>query len=51
MSKIKILAIPSDKHGVGKYRMLDPYKYIGENYDNEFHIDIAFEVPNEDKFF
>lgn len=51
MSKIKILAIPSDTHGVGKYRMLDPYKHIGENYDNEFHIDISFDVPNEDKFF
>lgn len=51
MSKIKILAIPSDTHGVGKYRMLDPYKHIGENYDSEFHVDIVFDVPNDDKFF
>jgi glycosyltransferase involved in cell wall biosynthesis len=51
MSKIRILAIPSDNHGVGKYRILDPYKYIGENYDNDFHIDISFDVPNEDDFF
>jgi glycosyltransferase involved in cell wall biosynthesis len=51
MSKIKILAIPSDTHGVGKYRILDPYKYIGENHDDEFHVDISFDVPEDDKFF
>ncbi len=51
MSKIKILAIPSDNHGVGKYRILDPYKYIGENHGDEFHVDISFDVPNDDKFF
>jgi glycosyltransferase involved in cell wall biosynthesis len=51
MSKIKILAIPSDTHGVGKYRILDPYKYIGENFSDEFHVDISFDVPNEDDFF
>ena len=51
MSKIKILAIPSDKHGVGKYRILDPFKYIGENYSNDFHIDIVFDVENNDEFF
>ncbi len=51
MSKIKILAIPSDTHGVGKYRILDPYKYIGDNYNDEIHVDISFDVPNEDEFF
>lgn len=51
MSKIKILAIPSDNYGVGKYRILDPYKYIGENHEDEFHVDISFDVPNDDKFF
>lgn len=51
MSKIRILAIPSDTHGVGKYRILDPYKYLGENYVDDFHVDIAFDVPEEDKFF
>jgi glycosyltransferase involved in cell wall biosynthesis len=51
MSKIKILAIPSDNHGVGKYRILDPYKYIGENHSDEFHVDISFDVPNDDKYF
>lgn len=51
MSKIRILAIPSDTHGVGKFRILDPFKHIGENYANDFHIDIVFDVPNEDNFF
>ena len=51
MSKIKILAIPSDKHGVGKYRILDPFKYIGENYSDDFHVDIVFDVENDDNFF
>jgi glycosyltransferase involved in cell wall biosynthesis len=51
MSKIKILAIASDKNGVGKYRILDPYIYIGDNFSNEFHIDISFDAPNNDEFF
>lgn len=51
MSKIKILAIPSDKNGVGKYRILDPYIYIGDNFPNDFHIDISFDVPNVDDAF
>jgi glycosyltransferase involved in cell wall biosynthesis len=51
MSKIRILAVPSDTHGVGKYRILDPYKYIGENHNEEFHIDISFDIPEDDKFF
>ncbi len=51
MSKIKILAIPSDTHGVGKYRILDPYKYIGENHGDEFHVDISFDVPEDDNYF
>lgn len=51
MSKIRILAIPSDQYGVGKYRILDPYKYIGEKYSDEVHVDIVFNVPNEDALF
>jgi glycosyltransferase involved in cell wall biosynthesis len=51
MSKIRILAIPSDQHGVGKFRILDPYKYIGDNFVDDFHIDISFDVPNNDDFF
>lgn len=51
MSKIKLLAIPSDTHGVGKFRILDPYKFIGENYDSEIHVDITFDAENNDNYF
>lgn len=51
MSKLRILAIPSDTHGVGKYRALDPFKYIGENHSDEVHVDISFNVKNDDESF
>jgi glycosyltransferase involved in cell wall biosynthesis len=51
MSKIRILAIPSDTHGVGKFRIMDPYKFIGDNYLNECHVDISFNVDNNDEAF
>jgi glycosyltransferase involved in cell wall biosynthesis len=51
MSKIKILAIPSDKHGVGKFRMMDPYKFIGENYTDEVHVDITYNAEDKDEYF
>lgn len=51
MSKIRILAIPPDNHGVGKYRILSPYTFIQENYPNDFHIDIIPNVEDDDKVF
>jgi len=51
MSKIRILAIPSDKYGVGKFRVLDPYKFIGDNYSDDIHVDISFDAENNDEFF
>jgi len=51
MSKIKILAIPSDKHGVGKFRMMDPYSFIGNNYQDEVHVDITYNADNNDDYF
>lgn len=51
MSKIKILAIPSDKHGVGKFRMMDPYTFIGEKYSEDIHVDILYNADNNDEFF
>lgn len=51
MSKIKLLAIPSDTHGVGKFRILDPYKFLGENYDSDIHVDITFDAENNDNYF
>jgi glycosyltransferase involved in cell wall biosynthesis len=51
MSKLKVLAIASDTHGVGKYRILDPYGYIGDNHADELHVDISFDAPNNDSYF
>jgi len=51
MSKIKILAIPSDKHGVGKFRIMDPYKFIAENYTDDIHVDITYNAENRDEYF
>lgn len=51
MSKIKILAIPSDKHGVGKFRIMDPYTFIGENYSDDVHVDITFNAEDNDEYF
>jgi glycosyltransferase involved in cell wall biosynthesis len=51
MKKVRILAVAPDSHGVGKYRILDPFKFIGDNYSDEFHIDITFNVTEGDDFF
>jgi len=51
MSKIRILAMPPDQFGVGKYRILDPFKYIGDNYGGEFHVDISMNADDNDEFF
>lgn len=51
MSKVRILAIPSDSHGVGKFRIMDPYKYIGDNHMDEFHVDISYNVDNNNEAF
>lgn len=51
MSKIKILVIPPDKTGVGKFRMSNPFIYLQENYSDEFHIDIKYDIPNNDDEF
>jgi glycosyltransferase involved in cell wall biosynthesis len=51
MAKIKVLVVPSDRHGVGKYRSIDPHSYLQNKYGDDFHVDIEFEPPVEDKFF
>jgi glycosyltransferase involved in cell wall biosynthesis len=51
MSKVRVLAIPSDNHGVGKYRILDPYKFIGNHFSDDVHVDIVFDVENRDDVF
>ena len=51
MSVLRLLAIPSDNHGVGKFRIFDPFKFIGDNYKDDIHVDINLDVPDEDDFF
>jgi glycosyltransferase involved in cell wall biosynthesis len=51
MSKIKILAIPSDKHGVGKFRIMDPYTFIGEKFADDVHVDLTFNAEDKDETF
>jgi len=51
--KIKMLVIPSDRTGVGKFRSVDPHVYIAENYKDDFDVDIVYSLPKEnlDTFF
>lgn len=45
--KIKMLVIPSDRSGCGKFRSVDPHVYIGEHYSDEFDVDIVYNLPPE----
>ena len=47
MEKIKVLVLPSDQSGVGKYRSIDPHVKLQNMYPEEFHIDIDYQ-PNVD---
>jgi len=51
MSKLKVLVVISDHYGVGKFRIIDPYKYIGDKYHNEIQIDFGENVENTDDSF
>lgn len=46
--KIKMLVIPSDRTGVGKFRSVDPHVYIGEHYKDEFDVDVVYNMPHGD---
>ncbi len=48
MSKIKILVIPSDRTGVGKFRSIDPHLFLQKLYPEDFHVDIVFDVDFND---
>ncbi len=48
MSKIKVLVVPSDRTGVGKFRSADPHIFLQNQYPNDFHIDIDYEPNMED---
>jgi glycosyltransferase involved in cell wall biosynthesis len=43
MSKIKVLVLPSDKTGVGKFRSIDPHVMLQNNHSDDFHVDIDYE--------
>jgi glycosyltransferase involved in cell wall biosynthesis len=46
--KIKVLVLPSDRTGVGKFRSLDPHVYLQNMYPNDFHVDIDYEPKVND---
>lgn len=48
---LRVLAIASDNYGVGKFRVLDPFKYIGNNFSDEIHVDITFNTENDNDYF
>jgi glycosyltransferase involved in cell wall biosynthesis len=48
MSKIKVLVVPSDRSGVGKFRSVDPHIFLQNQYPDEFHVDIIYEPPYDD---
>jgi len=51
MSKIKVLVIPSDKTGVGKFRSVDPHIFLQKLYPEDFHVDIIYDVPMDNMDF
>jgi glycosyltransferase involved in cell wall biosynthesis len=48
MSKIKVLVVPSDRTGVGKFRSVDPHVFLQNLYGDEFHVDIIYDTPYDD---
>ena len=48
MKKIKVLVLPSDKTGVGKFRSIDPHVMLQNNHPDEFHVDIDYEPKVND---
>ena len=51
MSKIKVLVIPSDRTGVGKFRSVDPHIFLQKLYPDDFHVDIIYDAPMTDMDF
>jgi glycosyltransferase involved in cell wall biosynthesis len=48
MSKIRVLVLPSDKTGVGKFRSIDPHVCLQNNHSDDFHVDIDYEPKVND---
>jgi glycosyltransferase involved in cell wall biosynthesis len=51
MSKIKVLVVPSDRSGVGKFRSVDPHIFLQNLYGDDFHIDIIYDPSYDDMNF
>jgi glycosyltransferase involved in cell wall biosynthesis len=51
MSKIKVLVVPSDRTGVGKFRSVDPHVFLQNLYGDDFHVDIIYEPPYDNLSF
>ena len=51
MSKIKVLVVPSDRTGVGKFRSVDPHIFLQNLYGEDFHVDIVYEPNYNDQEF
>jgi glycosyltransferase involved in cell wall biosynthesis len=47
-SKIKVLVIPSDRTGVGKFRSVDPHVFLQNLYPEDFHVDIDYNPNMQD---
>ena len=43
MSKIRVLVLPSDTTGVGKFRSVDPHVMLQNMYPDDFHVDIDYQ--------
>jgi glycosyltransferase involved in cell wall biosynthesis len=41
--KIKVLVLPSDKTGCGKFRSVEPHVMLQNMYNDDFHVDIDYE--------
>ena len=48
MSKIKVLVLPSDRTGVGKFRSVEPHIFLQQSYPEDFHVDIDYEPKVND---
>jgi glycosyltransferase involved in cell wall biosynthesis len=48
MSKIKVLVLPSDRTGVGKFRSTDPHIMLQNNHSEDFHVDIDYDPKIND---
>ena len=51
MSKIRVLVLPSDRTGVGKFRSVDPHVMLQNNHGDDFHVDIDYDLKiNDDNY-